>query len=326
MNVMMDDDVTNDAADDGAADEQDSFRGATGQTAAGQTDDAVRTHTFDASGPLDVDVVLGAGRVTIALVEEPGATVEVRHDPGASNPWMQGLSEMLTWFGGQFGGDRGDGSGSAVLAETRIEMVGRRLVVHTPKRHRLVPLSVTVRAPAGSNLALVAGSADMTVTGPAGTVKLDTGSGAVTMDRADGQAEINSGSGALRLGPMLAGLRARSGSGEIEVSSVGGTTTLITGSGDVWLGAVQSDVRVRTGSGDLIVADAACGRVELITGSGEIRVGVRSGTAAMVDLKSGSGQARSELGLSNTPPTDAPKLQVRGRTGSGNAVITPATN
>jgi len=69
-----------------------------------------------------------------------------------------------------------------------------------------------------------------------------------------------------------------SGSGEIEVSSVGARPRLTTGSGDVWLGAVQSDVRVRTGSGDLTVADAACGYVELATGSGEIRVGVRSGT------------------------------------------------
>ncbi|HEX4703778.1 MAG TPA: DUF4097 family beta strand repeat-containing protein [Pseudonocardiaceae bacterium] len=293
----------------------------TGSDAA--ADALVRKEFFDASRPLDIDLVLGAGRVTIALVEEPGATVEVRHDPSASNAWMEGLSNVLSWFGGQFGEGADDAKYSAVH-EARIDLIGRRLIVHTPKRQRLVPLAVTVRAPAGSNLEISAGSADMTVTGPAGRVKLHTGSGSVALDRADGPAEINSGSGALRLGPMLAGLRARSGSGEIEVSSVGGATTLITGSGDVWLGAVQSDVRARTGSGDLTVADAACGHVELITGSGEIRVGVRSGTAAMVDLRSGSGQARSELGLSDTPPAHAPKLQVRGRTGSGNAVVTAA--
>ena len=288
-----------------------------------QQDGVVRKEHFDAAGPLDVDVAIGAGRVTITLSEEPGTTVEVRYDPSATNVWMQGLSSVLNWFGGQFG-DGFDEAKGAVVDETRIDMVGRRLVVHAPKRHRMVPLAVTVRAPAGSHLEVAAGSADMVVTGPAGKVKLHTGSGSVTMDRADGVAEINSGSGALRLGPMLGGLRARSGSGEIEVSSVGGATTLITGSGDVWLGAVQSDVRVRTGSGDLTVADAACGHVELITGSGDIRVGVRGGTAAMVDLKSGSGQARSELGLSDRPPTEAPRLQVRGRTGSGNAVVSSA--
>jgi hypothetical protein len=281
-----------------------------------------RKQYFDASGPLDIDLALGAGRVTVALVEEPGVAVEVRYDPTATNPWMQGISSVLNWFGGQFGSS--DDTKYIAVDETRIDLIGNRLIVHTPKRGHMIPLAVTVRAPAGSNLEVSAGSADMTVTGPAGRVKLSTGSGNVALDRADGPADIHSGSGALRLGPMLGGLRARSGSGEIEVSSVGGTTTLTTGSGDVWLGAVQSDVRARTGSGDLTVADAACGQVELITGSGEIRVGVRSGTAAMVDLKSGSGQARSELNLSDQPPADAPRLQVRGRTGSGNAVITAA--
>ncbi len=282
----------------------------------------VRKQYFEASGPLDIDLALGAGRVAVALVEEPGVAVEVRYDPSASNPWMQGISSVLSWFGGQFAGS--DDAKYVAVDETRIDLVGNRLIVHTPKRGHMIPLSVTVRAPAGSNLEVSAGSADMNVTGPAGKVKLNTGSGNVALDRADGPADIHSGSGALRLGPMLGGLRARSGSGEIEVSSIGGTTTLITGSGDVWLGAVQSDVQARTGSGDLTVADAACGQVELITGSGEIRIGVRAGTAAMVDLKSGSGQARSELSLSDTPPVNAPKLQVRGRTGSGNAVVTAA--
>lgn len=303
--IMTDDEIYDGVQDDPGADE------------------IVRRENFDASEPLDVDVALGAGRVTIALVEEPGVSVEVRYEPSASTPWLQGLASMLDWFGaGQFGGT--GRAAEAVVREARIDLVGRRLVIQSPKQYHLIPLAVTVRAPAGSNLEVSVGSADMTVTGPANKVKLQAGSGSVTLDRADGPAEINSGSGALRLGPMLAGLRARSGSGEIEVSSVGGTTTLVTGSGDVWLGAVQSDVRVRTGSGDISVADAACGQVELVTGSGEIRIGVRSGAKARLDLRSGSGQARSELDLSDTPPADGAKLELRGRTGSGNVVVTSA--
>lgn len=308
MYTIMTDDVINDSVQDDPG-----------------GDEIVRRENFDASGPLEIDVVLGAGRVTIALVEEPGASVEVRYEPSASAPWLQGLTSMLDWFGaGQFAGT-GAGAADMVVRETRIDMVGGKLIVQSPRQHHLIPLAVTVRAPAGSSLGVSVGSADMTVTGPAGKVKLHAGSGSIRLDRADGPAEIHSGSGALRLGPMLAGLRARSGSGEIEVSSVGGATTLITGSGDVWLGAVQSDVRVRTGSGDITVADAASGQLELVTGSGEIRIGVRSGARARVDLRSGSGQARSELDLSDRPPADsAAKLELRGRTGSGNVVVTSA--
>lgn len=284
----------------------------------------VRRQGFDAPGPIDLDVSLGAGRVTIALQDEPGVSVEVRHDPSADNPWLQGINNVLTWFGGQLGGPGGADLITTAIEETRVELAGSRLLVHTPKRARTIPLGVTVRVPSGSNLLLRAGSADITVTGQAGRVTLNTGSGNVALDRADGPADVTAGSGALRLGPMLGGLRARSGSGEIEVSSVGGASTLITGSGDVWLGAVQSDVEARTGSGDLTVADAACGNVDLTTGSGEIRVGVRSGAAARVDLRSSSGQARSELTVSDRPPADTPKLSIRGRTGSGNAVVTAA--
>jgi hypothetical protein len=110
----------------------------------------------------------------------------------------------------------------------------------------------------------------------------------------------------------------------VEVSSVGATTTLLTGTGDVWLGAVHNDVMARTGSGDLTVADAAAGRVELLTGTGEIRVAIRPGVAAEIDLVSGSGQARSELTIDSQPPGREPPLRVRGRTGTGDAVITTA--
>jgi hypothetical protein len=304
----------------------------TGGEFAAEPEQLIRQQSFDADGPIEVDVVIGSGRVQLRLTDEPGADVVVQHDPDAANPWVNGIANLVEWFRGGFGGEPGQvpSTPREAIEQTRIELIGRRLVVRTPKQHlRLVPVTVTVRAPAGSSLELRTDSGDITATGPAGRVGVHTGSGDVALDRADGPAEVHTGSGALRLGPMLGGLQARSGSGEIEVSSVGGPSKLTTGSGDIWLGSVQSDVQARSGSGDLTVADAACGDVNLTTGSGDVRVGVRSGTVAMVDLTSGSGEARSELGLADRPPADAqaadgPKLRVRGKTGSGNAVISPA--
>lgn len=295
----------------------------------GPADEAIQRQNFDVTGPVEIDLSITTGRVTIALVEEPGASVEVRQDPTTEADWFANLGGLFNWiderFGERFGENPLSGAQIEAVRETKIELVGQRLTIRAPKgRLRLVPLAVTVRAPAGSHLELRSGSAHTTVTGPAGRVTVSTGSGEVALDRADGRAEVTAGSAALRLGPMLGGLRARSGSGEIEVSSVGGPTTLMTGSGDVWLGAVQADVKVRTGSGDLTVADAACGNIELVTGSGDIRVGVRSGKAAEVDLVSNTGQARSELNLSDRPPAGDTPLKVRGRTGSGAAVVTAA--
>ncbi len=285
----------------------------------------VREEEFEAAGPIEIDVAVGAGRIEVRLSDRSGVRVTVRHDEDAADQWIPGLSGLLNWVNGQFGAATENAPDDAVR-QTRIDLTGSRLVVRTPKPlpMRGVPLAIVVEAPNGSHVESKSGSASLVTTGSAGRLNVISGTGDVSVDRADGVASVNSGSAAVRLGPMMGGVRVKSGSGDIEVSSVGGHSALFTGSGDVWLGAVQSDVMVRTGTGDITVADAACGAIELVTGSGELRVAVRSGTAAMVDLVSHAGQARSELDVSNTPPSKEAKLTVRGRTGSGNAVITTA--
>jgi hypothetical protein len=280
---------------------------------------------FDADGPQELELAIHSGAVDVLLTDEPGITVRVRHRPDTGGAFSASLTGLVTWFSGQFGTEN-PATVEEALAQTKIEHSGNRLVVQAPKGAGLrgFPIGITVRAPSGSNVDVRSGSADVLVTGSAGRLKIQTGSGEIKVDRADGPATVTTGTGAVRLGPMLGGLQARSGSGDVEVSSVGGSTALVTGSGDVWLGAVAADVMARTGSGDLSVADAASGKIDLTTGSGEIRIGVRQGTSAEVDLSSGSGQARSELALSDRPPAAKPGLRVRGRTGSGAALVTSA--
>lgn len=286
----------------------------------------VREEEFEAAGPVEIDIAVGAGRIDVRLSERPGVRVAVRYDGDAADQWIPGLSGLLNWVSDQFG-TTSEGSPDDAVRQTRIDLTGSRLVVRTPKPlpMRGVPLAIVVEAPNGSHVESKSGSASLVTTGSAGRLNVVSGTGDVSVDRADGVASVHSGSAAVRLGPMMGGVRVKSGSGDIEVSSVGGRSALFTGSGDVWLGAVQADVMVRTGTGDVTVADAACGAIELVTGSGELRIAVRSGTAAMVDLVSHAGQARSELDVSSTPPDGKEaKLTVRGRTGSGNAVITTA--
>lgn len=291
-------------------------------------DEIVRQQSFDVEGPIELDLSVGAGRIEVRLVNEPGAHVEVRHDPSSGGPWMAGVSSLLTWVSGQFGDQVGEMSSAEAVRQTRIDLTGGRLVVRAPKSLplRTVPIAVTVRAPAGSHVTSHSGSANVTVTGGAGRLDLQTGSGEISADKAEGVASVHTGSGSVRLGPMLAGLRARTSTGDVEVTSLGGPTSLFTGSGDVWMGAVAGDVMARTGSGDLTVADAATGQIELQTGSGSIRVGVRAGSPAEVDLSSATGAARSELALSDTQPETTPKLRIRGRTASGTAIVSQAAS
>lgn len=287
----------------------------------------VRQQSFEVDGPIEIDVGAGAGRIEVRLGDEPGAHVEVRHDPSAASPWMQGMSSLLNWVS-QFGTDPSlEMSPDEAVRQTRVDQTGGRLVVRTPKALplRTVPIAVVVRAPAGSHVSASSGSATITVTGQAGRLDLRSGSGQVSAERAAGQVYVKGGSGGVRLGPAGAGVRAHTGTGDIEVTSVGGPASLATGSGDVWVGTVEADVMARTGTGNLTVADAVSGEIELQTGSGVIRVGVRAGAPAEIDLSSGTGEARSELPLTGNRPQSAPPLRIRGRTASGSAVVSPAT-
>lgn len=298
-------------------------------------DSVVRRQSFEAEGPVELDLGTGAGAITVRLVDEPGVHVEVRHEPDAGSPWAQGITSLMSWvntqfpqFSGQFG-DAVPPESTAVaeaVRQTRVDYTAGRLVVRTPKELQLrnVPVAVSVQAPVGSHVEASSGAGQVTISGGAGRIALHTGSGRITTDQAEGSAKVDTGSGTVRLGPMSAGLRAKTGTGDIEVTAVGGASTVVTGSGDVWLGAVTSDVLARTGSGRVTIANAASGELELHTGSGAIHVGIRKGSPAEVDLSSGSGEARSELDLRTTPPENRPPLRVRGRTGSGSALVTSA--
>ncbi|WP_410654391.1 DUF4097 family beta strand repeat-containing protein [Amycolatopsis sp. lyj-112] len=294
------------------------------------SEETVRIEDFDAEGPIEIDVSVTIGRVTIELTDGTGVHAELRRDGGEQEPWVNGMTSLLSWvgerFGDQLGTDPGMSAGDA-LQQARIEKVGNRLVVQSPKAWQLknIPLGLTVRAPAGSHLEVRAGAASVTVTGPAGRADILTGSGDIGLERADGSAIIRTGTGDIKLGPTLSGLQLRTGSGSVEASSVGGSATVATGTGDVWLGAVEGDVLARTGSGDLSVADAASGSLELTTGSGEVRVGIRGGVRAEVDLTSTTGAVSSELDVSESAPSEGDVvLKVRARTGTGNAVVTSA--
>lgn len=306
--------------------------------------EVVRTQDFDTQGPIELDVSNSIGPVEIELTETTLVRVEIRHDPDSGHPdWRSGLTGLLSWVGEQIGesgikqagAERGNGRGrersfteahAEAVRQTRIDMTGTRLAVHPPNTVplRTVPLSITVQAPAESQVGVRTGSGPVSVTGTSARMRIQTGSGAVSTDRTTGGATVRTGSGQLRLGAMLGGVEARSGSGDVEIASLDAPSSVVTGSGDVWLGTVDGDVLVRSGSGNITVADAVAGQAELITGSGGLRIAVRKGTHAEVDLTSSTGDAHSDLEVSRERPPEEPALRIFGRTGSGEALVTSA--
>jgi hypothetical protein len=299
----------------------------------------VRQERFGCPGPAEIRVELDAGRLDIALSEDSAVStdstdtagsgeVAVRVRPDLTNqpPWNVGITSLFSWLGGQTGAAPLGELAAEAVRQTLIDFTGQRLTVRSPREFplRTVPLIIQVSAPAGSSISARGGSADIAVTGVAAQLDAATGSGEIRAQQCTGAADVRTGSGDVRLGTVLGRLRVRTGSGLVDVTSVEGTGTVRTGSGDVRLGAVQHDVSARTGSGDLTVADACAGGLELATGSGQLRIGIHQGVLAELDVSSGSGQARSDLPVSGPPAEGNVALRVRGRTGSGDALVTAA--
>nr|WP_040925635.1 DUF4097 family beta strand repeat-containing protein [Saccharomonospora marina] len=275
--------------------------------------EVVRTRTFDAEGPIEIDIDVTVGRVQVHF-GDGDTVVEVRDDPAAQPPWAEGAANLIGWvgefLGGQFGAQvAGNPAAAASAAEqTRIEKLGNRLVVRAPKvpMPKATAVAVKVHAPTGSQLDVRTRLAPVTVTGTAGRVDVGTATGDVSLERAESATSV------------------RTGSGEVNVEALRASATLATGTGDVWIGKADGAVMVRTSSGDLTVTDAGSGSVEAITGSGDIRVGIRSGVVAEVELSSGGGYVSSELDVADTEPDKPVALRVRARSGSGDASLTRA--
>ncbi|NMH96042.1 DUF4097 family beta strand repeat-containing protein [Pseudonocardia acidicola] len=300
----------------------------------------VRQQSWPATEPAELEVSIDVGRVQVTLSDTDEVRVEVRHDPAAGSTWTQGLSGLFNWLGsatsapggpfgsgGPFRAPETDVATDAVrAAEISWSELGRRLVVRsaTELPLRMVPLAVTVSAPSRSRVAVRTGAGDVSVTGRAGWAAVRTGSGDARLEEVDGDLEVTTGSGEVDLGPVSGRARIRTGSGRITVAALGGRTEIRAGSGDVRLGEVAADLGVRTGSGEVTVADAVSGDFDLTTGSGGLRIGVHSGVAAELDLSSGSGRARSDLDVGGMAPEQTPALHIRGRTGTGDVLVTRA--
>lgn len=274
-----------------------------------ENNDVVRTQTFDTEGPVELDVDVTAGAVEIRLTDEPGVSVEVRRSQAGTPSWAESAAGVLNWVGEMFGGQAGPLAASTdAVQEVRIEKLGDRVVVRGPKPPPPLrtPLAVTVSAPTDSHVRVRTRFAGVTVRGTCGRADIGTGTGSVALDRATGTTAV------------------RTSSGEVDIATLSGPATIHGGSASVRLGEVTDAVLVRTTTSEIIVSEAASGSVEAISGTGDIRVGVRRGVTAEIDLSSGGGTVHSDLEVSDAPPDEPTALSIRARSGAGRVVVTSA--
>ena len=261
--------------------------------------------TFSTPEPVNLYVELGSGHLTTSCADVDEAVVEI------------------------------DGPRAEEFA---LELSGKQLAVVAPRgrffghgdSHR-----VHVTVPNGSALYTKMGSADTTTTGTLGTVKIKTGSGDVELARADGPVVIETGSGDIKAHQLGGAVRIKSGSGDVDLGDVHGTAGISTGSGDVLLGQVHDSVVMKTGSGDLqvnraeadvslttasgdvTIGNALRGKVTAKNVSGDVRVGIPTGTPVWTDISTVTGSVANRLTSVGKPAEGQDYVELRASTVSG---------
>ncbi len=266
---------------------------------------------FDTHQPVRLFVGIGRGSVTLIATDTAESTVEVT-------------------------GDHSD--------EVTVELEGEQLRVLAPSFRTGFfggepSLDVRVTVPAGSELSVKTGSADVRAHGHWGATQIRSGSGEVDLDAMDAQAVIETGSGDIMVDRIVGELRIKSGSGDVKVHWAGSAAVVSTGSGDVQIVEATGPTVVKTGSGDLLVATAD-GDLQLATGSGDavverfnrgrftlkgassdLVVGVPPGVPVWTDIFSVTGRVRSDLVGAGAPADGQDHIELRANTVSGDITL-----
>ena len=115
-------------------------------------------------------------------------------------------------------------------------------------------------------------------------------------------------------------------SGDMIVGSIARSGSLHTVSGDIEVRESLSSLHLKTISGDARVGSVTEGEVTMQSVSGDLTLGLRSGSKLWVDARSTSGKTTSELDLGDDPPADrtGPLVEFRAKSVSGDIRVVRA--
>ncbi len=209
----------------------------------------------------------------------------------------------------------------------KVEQHGRDVIVEQRRRFglRSDEYEVRIRAPHGSDIDLNLASADIRAEGRFGSLEVNTASGDVEVGEVGGNAKVRSASGDVRLGPVGGSVGVNTASGDVQIHSAGAGATVRSASGDVIIGEAARRVVVQTASGDQLIQSVAEGSVNLKSASGDVQLGIKTGSRLHVDARSMSGDATSELELGSVETgDDGPLVELKAATMSGDIRVVRA--
>ncbi|WP_426367527.1 DUF4097 family beta strand repeat-containing protein [Streptomyces sp. E-08] len=270
--------------------------------------------SFDTPEPISVTAYVYAGSLQLIASDRPDTVVEVR--PRAPKKDLD----------------------VRAADQTEVTYAGGVLTVTTPKANLLGrggTVDVTVELPTGSRVDMTGTGSSLIGEGRLGEVRVKTSAGDVrldttgplhltaphgqtTVERVEGAAEITSSTGNLRVGVIDGHAVLKNSHGATTVGTVTGELRVSGANGSIDVARAESSVTGTATNGALRVAEVTRGEVQLETSNGSIEIGIRSGTAAWLDVNSHRGHVRNTLAASEAPEPTEETVKVRARSNWGN--------
>ena len=228
--------------------------------------------------------------------------------------------------------------------ETHVDYSQGRLLIRMPKSWKLYTpfggresIDVAIELPAGSTVEAEAAVGDFRANGRLGECSVSTAVGDIRLDET-GPLHLNTSGGSVTV-DHVRGRAEITGSGQSRARQIVGPAVIKNLNGVTWIGEVKGDLRCNSANGDITVdralgavaaktangavriGEVVQGSVELGTAYGELEVGIREGTAALLDARSSYGTVRNTLTASDGPEPSDKTDEVRARTSFGDIVI-----
>jgi Toastrack DUF4097 len=228
--------------------------------------------------------------------------------------------------------------------QTHVEYSQGRLLIRMPKSWKLYTpfggseaIDLAIELPAGSGIEAEAAVGDLRANGRLGECTFKTAVGNIRLDET-GPVHLNTSGGSITV-DQVGGRGEITGSGQIRVRKIEGSAVIKNLNGVTWVGEVKGDLRCNSANGDITVdralgavaaktangavriGEVVRGSVEVGTAYGELEVGIREGTAALLDVRSHYGSVRNLLTASDGPEPSDQTVEVRTPTSYGDIVI-----
>jgi hypothetical protein len=247
--------------------------------------------SYDASGPIDLDVTASVAFVEIVASDRPDAVIEVV-------PSKIGRS--------------GDES---LARESTVSFDSGRVRVNVPRRRNLFGKSdsVDVRCavPTGSRITVENAYGSVRARGLLGDCRFVAKYGGVTADtvanlvleapygstdiaEVTGRLDVTAGHGVVRIAKVHGDARLRASHGTMELGTAAGDVEVAT-SGALTIDRALGDVTARSAHGPIRIREVNGGTIRLDNGHADVDVGVPTGIAAWIDATSAHGRVRNEL-------------------------------